>query len=210
MTSRLAMVCAACAALSAADPAIFYSKSFPGSVPAYVSVEMNKDGSAVYKEAPDDQEPISFKVPEKEQAEIFDLVEKLERFKRPLEANLKVANMGMKTFRYENGSEKHEVKFNFSMDENAKALLDVFEKISETQQLLFMLERSVKFDRLGVNKTLLQVESAFDRGRVVGPERFLPLLDRVVKNDSYLNMARERASYLAESFRNPKPKPTPE
>jgi hypothetical protein len=204
------MMCAVSAAMAACGPAIFYSKSFPGSVPAYVSVELNKDGSAVYKEAPDDQEPISFKVPGKEQAEIFDLVEKLEHFKRPLEANLKVANMGMKTFRYENGSEKHEVKFNFSMDENAKALLDVFEKISETQQLLFMLERAVKFDRLGVNKTLLQVESAFDRGRVVAPERFLPLLDRVVKNDSYLNMARERAAYLAESFRNPRPKPTPE
>lgn len=207
---RLILLTSLIAATAVADPAIFYSKHFPGSVPAYVSVELGADGSATYKEAPDDQDPVSFKLPEKESAEIFDLVEKLEKFKRPLEANLKVANMGTKTFRYVNGSEKHEVKFNFSLDENAKLLLDAFEKITETQQLLFMLERSVKFDRLGVNKTLLQVESAWDRGRLIGPERFLPLLDRVVKNDSYLNMARERAAYLAETFRNPKPKPTPE
>ena len=45
MMSRLAILCAACAAVSVADPAIFYSKNFPGSVPAYVSVELNKDGS---------------------------------------------------------------------------------------------------------------------------------------------------------------------
>jgi hypothetical protein len=200
-----------CAVLGAAEPSVFYSKNFPGSVPAYVSVELNKDGSAVYKEAPDDQEPVSFKLSPEENTQIFDLVDKLERFKRPLESNLKVANMGMKTFRYENGSEKHEVKFNFSLDENAKALLDSFERITETQQLLFALEKSVKFDKLGVNKSLLQVESAWDRKRLVGPERFLPLLDRVVKNDSYLNMARERAAFLAESFRNPKPKTaTPE
>ena len=207
---NLVLLATMTAMFASADPAIFYSKHFPGSVPAYVSVELNKDGSAVYKEAPDDQDPVSFKLPETENTAIFDLAEKLDRFKKPLESNLKVANMGMKTFRYENGSEKHEVKFNFSLDEDAKLLLDAFEKITETQQLLFMLERSVKFDRLGVNKTLLQVESAWDRGRLVGPERFLPMLDRVVKNDSYLNMARERAAFLAESFRNPKPKPTPE
>ena len=207
---RLAVLAGLTAFMAVADPAIFYSKHFPGSVPAYVSVELTKDGTAVYKESPDDQEPVSFKLPAKESIEIFELADKLERFKRPLEANLKVANMGTKTFRYENGAEKHEVKFNFSLDESAKVLLDAFEKITETQQLLFMLERSVKFDRLGVNKTLLQVESAFDRGRLIGPERFLPMLDRVVKNDSYLNMARERAAFLAESFRNPRPKPTPE
>jgi hypothetical protein len=210
MIARVASLAVLLALSVWADPVVFYSKSFPGSVPAYVSVELNKDGSAVYKEAPDDQEPISFKVPAEENTQIFDLVDKLEHFKRPLEANLKVANMGMKTFRYENGSEKHEVKFNFSLDENAKLLLDSFERLTETQQLLFMLERAVKFDRLGVNKVLLQVESAWDRGRLVGPDRFLTLLNRVVKNDSYLNMARERAAYLAESFRNPKPKPTPE
>lgn len=209
MIGRLCLL-ASLAAAAFADPVVFYSKNFPGSVPAYVSVELSKDGSAVYKEAPDDQDPVSFKVPAEENTQIFDLVDKLDHFKRPLESNLKVANMGAKIFRYENGSEKHEVKFNFSLDENAKALLDAFERITETQQLLFMLERSVRFDRLGVNKVLLQVEAAWDRRRLVGPERFLTMLDRVTKNDSYLNIARERAAFLAESFRNPKPKPTPE
>lgn len=181
---------------------LFYSKHFPGSVPAYVSVELNKEGSAVYKEAPDDENPVEFKMPEADTQEMFALVEKLDRFKRPLESGLKVARMGEKTFRFVNGAEKHEVKFNFSLDEDAKVLLDLFERVSETQQLLFLLERTARFDKLGVNKALLQIEAAWDRKRIVGPERFLPMLDRVAKNGSYLNMARERAGALAEAFRN--------
>ena len=78
--------------------------------------------------------------------------------------------------------------------------------MTETQQLLFDFERTARFDKLGVNNSLLKIEAAWDRKRLVGPSRFLPLLDRVAKNDSYLNMARDRAAALAAAFRAPKPK----
>jgi hypothetical protein len=196
------------AALPLLGETVFYSKHFPGSVPAYVSVEVSRDGSAVYKEAPDDDNPVEFKMSASEIEQIFSLADKLEHFKRPLESGLKVARMGEKTFRFVDGDEKHEVKFNFSLDPDARSLADHFERVTETQQLLFLLEKSVRFDKLGVNNALLQVEAAWDRKRIVGPERFLPLLDRVAKNGSYLNMARERASALAQAFRNPAPTTT--
>jgi hypothetical protein len=209
MMSRLLLGLTASIGLCASDgPRLFYSKSFPGSVPAYVSVLVEKDGKAVYQEAPNDESPIELKLPEPDTAAIFMLADKLDKFKRPLESNLKVANMGVKTFRYENGAEKNEVKFNYSLDEDAKALADWFERIAESQMLHFGLERTVRFDRLGVNKSLLQIEAAYDRHRLVALDRFLPLLDRVAKNDSYLHMARERAAALADAFRNPKPKTT--
>jgi hypothetical protein len=198
----------ACAVVSAADAAtVHYSKSFPGSKPPLVSIEVAQDGTAVYNEGPQDQDPVNFKLNPATTEQIFQLVEKCERFKRPLESNLKVANMGKKTFRYTNGTESHEVTFNYSLDENAKLLADWFERLTETQQLLFEFERTVKFDRLGVNDAILRIEAAWDRNRLVGVERFLPLLDRVTKNGGYLNMARERAAYLAAMFRDPKPKP---
>jgi hypothetical protein len=189
-------------------PKVLYTKSFPGSVPAYVSVELLKSGQAVYKEAPDDENPVDFKLSPEDTNEIFALVDKLDRFKRPLESNLKVANMGMKTFRFEDGSAKNETKFNYSIDPDANLLLDWFERLTETQRLQFDLERTAKFDKLGVNKTLLQIEMAYNRKRLVGVDRFLPLLDRVAKNDTYLHMARERAAALADAFRNPRPKTT--
>jgi hypothetical protein len=196
----------ALAAAAADEPTVFYSKHFPGSKPEYISFEIARSGKAVYKESLADDQPLEFKLTAEEADEIFALADKLDHFKHPIESNLKVANMGTKTFRYTAGSAKHEVKFNYSLDENAKLLNDCFERLSESQMLLFDLERTVKFDRLGVNQTLLRIESAIDRKRLAGAERFLPLLDRVVKNDSYLNMARERAAFLASALRNPKPK----
>ena len=63
------------------------------------------------------------------------------------------------------------------------------------------MERTVRFDKLGVNKALLQLQAAMERRRLVALDEFLPLLDRVRKNESYLNMARERAAALAEAIR---------
>ena len=194
-------------ALPALSQTLYFSKDFPGSAPAWVSVEVSKDGAAVYKESPQDENPVEFKLEPGTIQEMFALVDKLGRFKMPLESGLKVAKMGEKTFRFTDGAEKNQVTFNYSADANARLLVDMFERITETQQLLFVLERTVRFDKLGVNKALLQIEAAWDRKRIVGPERFLPMLDRVAKNGSYLNMARERAEALANAFRNPPPPP---
>jgi len=66
----------------------------------------------------------------------------------------------------------------------------------------FALERAAKFDKLGVNQAILKLEAAWTGG--AGRRRsVLPLLDRVAKNESYLNMARDRAAKLAAAFREP-------
>jgi len=191
----------ACVTLSAAEPQLFFSKSFPGSSPAYVAIAVGQSGAGEYKEAADDDSPLKFQLSAPEAAEMFSLAGKLDHFTRPLESPLKVAQMGMKTFRYDDGAKKSEVKFNFSEDADARALTDWFERISETCQDYYMLERAVKYDKLGVNQALLQFTIALDRKRVVSPEIFLPMLDRVAKNATYLNMARTRAANLAESIR---------
>jgi len=186
-------------------PRIVYSKSFPGSTPALVIITLEPDGQVVYKESAEDELPIPLKFKKEDADTIFALAAKVDHFKRPLESGLNVAKMGEKTFRWEDGETKNEVKFNYSQDADAKVLHEWFEKITETAQHYIALERSVKFDKLGVNKALLQFQAAMGRGRLVGLEIFLPLLDRVVKNDSYLHMARERAGAVAETIRNPKP-----
>lgn len=199
--SPIFMVAAACA-LAQAQPRIVYTKSFPGSVPAYVEIRLEKDGTAEYREDPADDSPLKFRLSGAEVNDIFSLADKLDRFKRPLEVTgLRVANMGMKTFRYENGAERNQVKFNFSQDPDARLLHDWFERISETELHLVSLERTARFDKLGVYKALLQLEESRDRKRLVATEQFLPMLDRIAKNESYVHVARERAASLADGFR---------
>ncbi len=192
---------AASTLLADAGPRLVYSKSFPGSKPAWCGITVEKNGESLYKEEPNDENPLRFRMTESDAAEMFALAAKLDRFKRPLESGLKVAMMGIKTFRIEEGDERREVKFNYSEDLDARALQDWFERISETEQHFINLERAVKYDKLGVNAAILQLQVTIDRKRLIAPEQFLPLLDRVARNDSYLNMARSRAAGLAEAFR---------
>lgn len=199
------MLLLAATALAADGPRIFYSKSFPNSVPAYTQITLDRAGNAEYREAPDDELPVKFKLDEASVQAIFDLADKLDHFKRPLETQLKVAFMGEKTFRYENGAEKPEVKFNYSEDLSAQAILDWFERMSESAQHRIDLERAAKYDKLGVDKALRLLWSAMDRKRLVGLEQYLPMLDRIVNNDSYMHTARAKAAEMAESIRANKP-----
>lgn len=188
--------------LAAAElPRIFYSKDFPGSKPAYVSVEVDNSGAAVYKEAPDDEQPVKFQLEASETAQIFALAGKLGYFQRKLESGLKVANMGMKTFRFEDGAQKNEVQFNYTQDLDAQLLTDWFERITETAQHAIHLERTARFDRLGVDKALLHLQISFERNRLAGARQLLPILDRIAKNGAFFNRARERAAYIAEAVR---------
>jgi hypothetical protein len=191
----------------AADPTIFYSKSFPGSSPAYVEITVARDGTAVYKEKPDDDQPVKLKLKAEEAEAIFGLAEKLDRFKNKLESGLPVAKMGEKTFRWVEDKPLHEQKFNYSTEESCRELQEWFEKIVETEMHLFALERTARFDKLGVNKALLQLEASWDKKRLVALEQFYPWLNRIIKGDSYLNMARERAEKLLATFQAPPPAP---
>ena len=186
-----------------AAPQLFYSKYFKGSVPEYVSITVERDGQVIYQEAKEDDNPMKLQLDGASVLEMFDLTDKLDRFQHPLESGLKVANLGLKTFRFSDGAEHHEIQFNYSEDPNAQALLDRFERITETEQHYANLDRTAHFDKLGVNDVLLQLQVTWDHNRLVDPEQFLPLLDRVAKNDSYLHISQERAAALAEAIRKP-------
>ena len=189
------------ASLQAADPRLIFTKSFPGSTPAYVEISVLKSGEAEYKEDPKDENPLKFQLTDAESGALFTLSEKLNHFAEPLDAGLKIAFMGKKTFRWEGDGGPHESSFNYSENLEAKTLLDWFERIAETERSLIDLERAVRFDKLGVNDAILRIEVTRDQKRLVAEQQFLPLLDRVVKSENYIHMARSRAAALTESIR---------
>ena len=186
-------------------PRLFYSKSFPGSTPAYLQINVDRGGAVEYREAADDDAPLKFQLKPAQTEEVFQLAEKLGYFKQPLESPAKVAFMGTKTFRWENGAEKNEVKFNYSQDPSAQSLLDWFERMAESAQREIELERTVKYDKLGVVQALLLLQISLDKKRLVGEDQFLPMLDRIIKNESYMHTAQERAAQIAAAIRAGKP-----
>ena len=114
----------------------------------------------------------------------------------------KVANLGQKTFRYENGAEVHETSFNYTLNPTASQLMEIFEGLARQQEDLVLLQRQAKFDRLGVNDALLRFESDMDHRLLPEPERILPVLDQIAADSHFLEIARTRARALAERIRD--------
>jgi len=188
-------------------PSLFYSKSFPGSRPAYQEIRLSRDGTMEYREGPEEDDPVVLKLSQAQVDAVFALSDKLNHLDRQLESGLKVARMGEKTMRWQQGAVKHEVKYNYTTELDGQALQEWFENLCDSARLYIDLERTVKYDKLGVNQALLRVESGWDRQVLVGTSQFLPMLDRIVKNETFLNMARDRAEKLAAQIRSGPPKP---
>ena len=186
-------------------PRLFYSRVFPGSTPAYLDLTVESNGDTAYREAVDDELPVKFHLTDAESKEVFALAGKLDHFKHPLESPAKVAFMGTKTFRFEEGAEKAEVKFNYTEDLNARDLQDWFERMAEAAEHRDNLERAAKYDHLGLMHAMNLLASAYERHRLVAVDQFLPILDRVAKNETYMHTARALAAEMAEAIRKAQP-----
>lgn len=199
---RMAMLVMAGFALAlsaSAGEQVFFSRSFPGSVPAYFDVTVSSDGAVVYREALDDEFPVEFQIDSGEVEKVFDLAEQLDRFDRDLASKLPTAFTGDKTFRFiaEDGTTT-ETTFVFTEDLVARELQKWFQHVGESERHFIELERVVQFDRLGVNKTLLRFQVSYDNGRIIGAEQFLPILQKISKQKKILHIARSRADGLIE------------
>ena len=199
MKRRRGLVLLVAALLAAAVPALgetlFFSRDFPGSIPEYFEVELTPEGSAIYREEPDDEAPWAFTLREHEARVIFALVKKLDGLRKPLHSDRKVAFTGDKAFRYGDGEE---VKYAYTEDADARALESWFLRMAESATHLFALERTVQFDRLGVNKTLLYFQASFDKNRIVASHEFLPILRKIANGKQFVHIAQARAAALVE------------
>ena len=176
------------------QPTVTFTKEFPGSNPAYYSITVGENGEATYRTAPEEQ-PVVFQLSQEAAQQIFSLVQKLNGLKGAnFESGRKVAQMGKKTFAFENGSERAEVSYNHSENADALALTILFERLSQTQQHRDRLEYLLRFDRLGVVKELLQLERDLDQGRLLDPSLLLPILEKLRANKALVNVAHDRAS----------------
>lgn len=187
--------------IAAQVPSITYTKEFRGSQPPYFSIKVAKSGELTYKESPTDDQPVTARMSDAATSALFEMAEKLNHFQSPLESGLKVANTGNKTFRYDDGNGKiSETTFNYSTDQTAQQLLTKFELIGETERAYLDLERTSKFDKLGVNDSLAEVESLWLRKQLAAPMQFIPLLNQVASHQSYMHLARERAARLRDEI----------
>lgn len=208
-SSAVASSEAAANGLAARAPAgakLTFRRVFKSSTPEFIEISVRDDSDdATYeiRQLDDDPGAAHFQVSSALRSKMFGLAEQLHHFQgQDLDVHRKIANLGEKTFRWEHGSESHEVKFNYTLNSTASQLLQIFEGLARQQELLTLLERRMKYDRLGINDALLQFETDLNRNLLPEPQRALPTLDQIAGDPRYVDIGRQRARNLAERIRH--------
>jgi hypothetical protein len=183
---------------------ITYRRVFKGSTPEFTEIKVTDLGKCTFdlRQLEEDADAQPFEVGPPVRQKIFELAADLKNFAiGDLDIQKKIANLGQKTFRYERDSEVHETSFNYTLNASATQLMQIFEGLARQQSDLVLLQRRIKYDRLGVNDALLQFESDMDHRLLPEPERLLPVLDQIDKDSHFVQIARTRARALAERIR---------
>jgi hypothetical protein len=191
----------------AGDASITFRKVFKSSYPEFVEIKISESGSGTFdiRQLDEDANPQAFQITADTAHKAFDLAAKLHDFDGlDLEVHHRIANLGQKTFHYEKGSEVHEVTFNYTLDPNANALLSLFEGLSREEMELSDLQRTMRYDHLGVNDVLIQIESDYNAKLLPEPERFLPIFNQLADDQKFINIARDRARDLANRIQGGK------
>jgi hypothetical protein len=186
------------------SPTITYRKIFRSSYPEFVEIKLDGSGHGTFdiRQLDEAANPQPFEISAALAAKIFALTAKLHNFQGvDLDIHRRIANLGEKSFRYDKGSETHEVKFNYTLDDSASQLTVIFEGLARQTTDLSDLERTMRYDRLGVNDVLQQIEQDYNNKLFPEPERLLPALDQLAAEDKFIDIARQRARSLAGRIR---------
>jgi hypothetical protein len=183
---------------------IIYRRIFKGSVPEFIEIKVEKDGAGSYdiRQLSEDADPQPLQIGAAVREKIFDLAAQLHNFAGlDLDVHRRIADLGEKTFRYENDGAIQETHFNYTINHEASQLLMIFEGLARQQQDQTAIEQKLRYDRLGVNDALVQFEGDLSQRTLPEPERLLPVLDRVAADTKLVDVARQRARALAERIR---------
>ena len=194
------------AAAASTAAKLIFRRVFKESTPEFIEIIVAQDtDKATYeiRQLDEDPEKSPFEVSAALRAKMFELAGQMNHFQnQDLDVHRKIANLGEKTFRWEQGAEAHEVKFNYTLNNSATQLLQIFEGLARQEELVELLMRRMKYDRLGINDALLQFETDFNKNMLPEPQRALTVLDQISGNPQYVEIARQRARTLAERIRH--------
>jgi len=184
-----------------------YTRTLAGSVPEYLSISVNSDGSGTFeaRKLDESSDPRPLKLSETTTGQLFALAAELNNFRsRDLESHKKVANLGQKTFSYQNGSEKNIVQFNYTLQKPARDLTDLFERIASVEQHVEALEHGIKYDPLALPQELLRIQVDLDNNALANAELMVPTLEQIATSPRFLRVAQVRAQDILNTVSHDK------
>jgi len=190
---------------SGSGATITFRKVFKSSFPEFVEIKVAENGacSADIRQLSDDPSPQAFHLSQSVVQRIFQLAGDLSDFNGvDLEMHRRIANLGEKTFIYQSGSRTYQTSFNYSANPIAVQILNLFENLTRQETDISDLQRTMRYDKLGVYDVVQRVEQDYNQKLLPDPAQFLPTLDQLARDNTLLDIARDHARTLAGRIRN--------
>jgi hypothetical protein len=138
-------------------------------------------------------------------SQIFALAQSLDDFRSlSLESRHKVANMGVKTFVYETGTETNRMQYNYTENRTAQQLTELFEKIGNVEERITELEYDMKYDHLSLPQVLREIQLGMDEQNFVEAALMIPTLEKISSNNHLLHLAQARAQEIVQRIQENK------
>jgi hypothetical protein len=183
------------------SPIINFTLDFPGGSPPFYNIAIDTTGRAEYKstptKSPGDPYLLKFTASESTRARLFELARQLNYFRGNFNyTKNKVAFTGNKTLAYQDGADERQATYNWSENPQIQELTTLFQNIEETIELGRQLEDKYRYDKLGVDAILKDLEQECKDNRLAELQAIQPILSKVAKDSAMMNISRRRAEFL--------------
>ncbi|MFI5174381.1 MAG: hypothetical protein ACHQKY_05960 [Terriglobia bacterium] len=124
---------------------------------------------------------------------------------RDYESHMKVADMGMKTIMFERSGRSREVRFNYTLDRHMAAIADLLSGLVTTQLRIDSLEKTMRYDKLGLPDQLNALQGELNSRWLVDAELMIPILTEIANNHAFFNIVQRKAQQLIQQIESAKP-----
>ncbi len=198
------------------QPTVTFVFDFPRARPEHFSITVDSTGKAVYEsrevvsldqgQPPSERYLVTFQLSEATRARIFEAARRLGYFQGDFDyRKRRIAQMGRKTLIWESGRDRFESTYNWSENGLIDDLTHLFHGISSTQEYGRRLAALRRYDKLGLEAELRNMENAA-QGALHGLaelQTIEPILRSLAKDTSVMDIARKRAERLLRKVEAP-------
>ena len=192
-------------------PIVTFDFVLQGGTPSHYAIAVQSQGKASYRS---DEVPAAgraplqpyfyrFLVSEPTRMRIFELTRALNYFQGDFEYHGgRIANMGIKTLTFKDGSRESHTSFNYSTNHRLQELTLIFQNISTTLEHGRRLEYLHRYDKLGLEAELKSMEDAANKKQLAELQAVAPLLKRLLNDSGIINVTRRRADHLLQMIQS--------
>ncbi len=168
------------------------------------SIQVRFDGKTHFDGIPNqsqsgDTDPVQqdFTMSEANRKKVFDLARKLNYFQGDFDSHLKrIAQTGAKTLAYKSAQVQGSSTYNYSQNPDVQQLTQLFLGIATTLDYGCKLAWRYRFDKLGMNQLLRELEDLQAGHQVEELNAIEPMLRKIASDPDLMHITRQSAQHL--------------